>query len=147
MIRLREFTERDAAVLQQKQMPGVPIEEIGDMIRGWQTKTYRGKRFEMYAMTEGDDAVGSVSLYARSGSIVSVGIEVFSEERGKGSAEEGMKRILERAKDLGYRVIWDQVAANNQPSIRLHEKLGFETDGTLYKNAKGREVLLYILCL
>jgi phosphinothricin acetyltransferase len=147
MIRLREFEQSDAAVLKQKQMQDADLSEVEEMIRAWQTKTHRGKRFEMLAITEGDAVVGIVSLYERSRSAASVGIEIFFDERGKGYAEEGMRRILERAKVLGYSLILDQVAANNQPSISLHEKLGFETDGYLYKNAKDREVLLYYFSL
>mgnify|MGYP002625610560 CR=1 FL=1 len=147
MIRLREFEERDAAVLQKKQMPDVGTEEITDMIRAWRTKTFDGKRFEMLAVLSDDTVVGSVSLYERSKSVASVGIEVFADERGKGYASAAMKRIAETARNRGYRVIWDQVAANNKPSISLHEKLGFETDGYIYRNAKDCEVLLWLFCL
>ena len=144
MIRLREFESGDAAALKKKQMPDAELSEIESMIRAWHTKTHGGKRFEMFAITERDAVVGSVSLYERSRSAASVGIEIFFDERGKGYAEEGMKRILARAKDLGYRLILDQVASDNQPSISLHEKLGFETGAYLYK--KRRTARSFCIC-
>ena len=146
MICLRKFEERDAAVL-QKQMPDAGPEEIADMIRAWQTDVYDGRSFEMFAITAEDAVVGSASLYGRSKSVASVGIEIFADERGNGYAKEGMRRILDAAKVRGYRIICDQVAADNKPSISLHETLGFETDAYPYRNAKGREVLLYLYCL
>ena len=39
------------------------------------------------------------------------------------------------------------IYGDNVVSIALHEKLGFETDGYVYKNAKGRDVLIYSKCL
>ena len=58
-----------------------------------------------------------------------------------------MKLLLERAAASGYKLMLDQVSTENAPSKALHEKLGFETDGYIYKNAKGREVLLYLYLL
>ena len=85
--------------------------------------------------------------YTLSRSFASVGVEIFPEERRKGYAAQGMKLVFEIAKGRGYMVIQDQVAADNGPSIALHEKLGFETDGYEYTNKRDRRVILYSLCL
>ena len=147
MIALRSFTENDALILQQKQYPTVSIGDIIIMISSWNAKIYNGKYFEVFAITENTRIVGSISLYERSKSIASVGVEVFSDERCKGYASEGMKSVLQKAKDLGFRILQDQVSADNKPSIALHERAGFETDGYIYKNAKNHNVLLYTYCL
>ena len=147
MIALRQFSALDAAVLREKQMPDASMEEVLRTIRAWGTKTFQGKYFEMLALTAEDAIVGSVSLYGHTDEMASVGIEVFPDERGKGYATEGMRLIIETAKRRGYRIIQDQVRADNGASIALHEKLGFQTDGYIYRNAKGREILLYLLCL
>ncbi len=146
MIRLRKFEERDAAAL-QKQMPDAAPEEIAELIRTWQSGVFDGKPFEMFAVTSDDAVIGSASLYGRSKSVASVGMEIFPDERGKGYASEAIRMILETARNRGCRVILDQVAADNKPSISLHEKLGFETDGYVYRNAKNKEILLYLICL
>ena len=55
----------------------------------------------------------------------------------------GGQGSLLASKLLG-RILLDQVRRDNAASIRLHEKLGFETDGYGYRNQKGREVVLYL---
>ena len=147
MIGLRPFTAHDAENIQQNQYPDVPISDIREMIAEWETHIYQGKHFEMYAITADDVVVGSVSLYENTKSIVSVGVEVYPCERRKGYASEAMKLTMNRAKALGYRVILNQVRTDNEPSIALHKRLGFETDGTIYRNAKGNDVFLYLFYL
>ena len=147
VIALRQFSTFDAAFLREKQMPDASMEEVLETIQAWGTKTFQGKPFEMFAVTADAAVVGSASLYGHTDEMASVGMEVFPEERGKGYGAEGMKLILEIARGRGYRFLQDQVRAENGASIALHEKLGFATDGYIYRNAKGREVLLYLLCL
>ena len=40
-----------------------------------------------------------------------------------------MEEIISIAKELGYHAILSLIAANNEPSIALHNKLGFEHGG------------------
>jgi hypothetical protein len=40
-----------------------------------------------------------------------------------------------------------QIRADNVVSSALHNSLGFETDGYVYRNKKGNEVLIYIKVL
>lgn len=147
MISLRPFTTHDSAGIRQNQYPGIPISDIQRMVAKWETRSYQGKRFEMYAITADDIVVGSVSLYERTKSIASIGVEVYPSERRNGYASEGMRLIMNRAKTLCYRVILNQVRTDNEPSIILHKRLGFETDGTVYRNAKENDVFLYLFCL
>ena len=147
MISLRPFTAHDAAGIRQNQYPEIPISDIQRMIAEWETRSYQGKRFEMYAITVDDVVVGSVSLYERTKSVASIGVEVYPSDRRNGYASEVMKLIINRVRTLGYRVILNQVRTDNEASIVLHKRLGFETDGTVYRNAKGNDVFLYLFCL
>ena len=147
MISLRPFTTNDAANIKQNQYPEMTLSDIRKMVAEWETHSHQGKRFEMYAITVDDVVVGCVSLYERTKSVVSVGVEVYPYERRKGYATEAMKLIMNRARALGYRVILNQVRADNESSIALHKRLRFETDGTVYQNAKGNDVFLYLFCL
>ena len=78
---------------------------------------------------------------------MSLGIEIFSEERGKGIASNAMPLPLERARETGYRAVLDQVRTDNTASLRLHEAFGFETDGYVYRNKRDWEVVLYLKLL
>ena len=147
MIYLRPFTVRDARILQQKLYPEMPAEEIRRMIAEWKTDSFQGKYFEMRAIVAEDTVVGSISLAEHTKSVVSLGVEICPDERRKGYASEAMRRMMDRAGILGYRIIQDQVRADNPSSIALHHRLGFETDGYLYRNAGGKEVLLFLYCL
>ena len=147
MIRLRSFTAHDALIIQQKQYPDMPAEDIRKMIAEWETNSYQGKLFEMYAITAGNTVVGSISLYEHTKNVASIGIDIYPDERRKGYASEAMRLMADRARTLGYRIIQDQVRADNQPSIALHQNQGFETDGYVYQNTKGESVFLYLLCL
>ncbi|MBR4702926.1 MAG: GNAT family N-acetyltransferase [Oscillospiraceae bacterium] len=147
MIQLRHFVESDAAVLQKNQPSAGNTESIMEMIAAWESKSFHGKYFEMFAITWEQRIVGSISLYEHSKNVVSIGVDVFPEERRKGFSAEGMRLIIAIARNQGYKLIQDQVSVDNQPSIALHEKLGFETDGYVYKNSRDRKVLLYMLFL
>ena len=147
MTSIRHFTERDAAIIQQKQYTEASITDIREMVAEWETYTCRGKHFEMFAITADDTIVGSVSLYEHSKSVASIGVEVYPDQRRNGYAAEGMHLIMNHARNLGYRIIQDQVQTDNMASIALHNSLEFETDGYVFKNAKGRDVLLYLFCL
>lgn len=146
MILLRPFTVNDRAVIREKMMPGASDGDVDSVIAEWQTKTFNGSFFEMLALTADDTVIGCVSLYERSKNLASVGIEVFPEYRGNGYAYAGMRLMLDKAKAYGYRAILDQVRLDNLASIALHKKLGFETDGYTYKNAKDNEVFIWFLC-
>ena len=118
-----------------------------EMIAASKTGLYNGRPFKMYAITIDDRIVGSISLYGQSESVASIGIEILPEKRRKGYATESFGLVLEEARERGYKVIQNQVRADNDASIALHEKIGFETDGYVFKNRKDHAVLLYILCL
>lgn len=146
-VSLRHFAAEDAPVLREKLWPDMTLEALADMIGEWNTLTFEGRYFEMFAVQSGDRVVGTVSLYEHTASVVSLGAEIFEGERRKGHAAAASALALERAAARGWRIAQDQVRADNAASIRLHEALGFETDGYVYRNQRGQEVLLYLKAL
>lgn len=144
MISLRNFTKEDAEVFQQKQSLNISLDEIRGMFAKWGEKTYAGKYFEMFAIVRDGELVGSISLYQLSRCVVSCGPEVFEAYRKQGIGREAMLLVMDIAKNMGYKVVSQQIGRNNAASIALHNQLGFETDEYIYRNKKGKEVLIYI---
>lgn len=64
-----------------------------------------------------------------------------------GYAYEAMHLLIDCAKRINYKIILQQIRTDNLASIRLHEKLGFETDGYVYENKKGHKILIYLMPL
>lgn len=52
---------------------------------------------------------------------------VHIDHRGKGIAEALMSALIERARNIGKHVMIAGIESKNIASIRLHEKLGFDS--------------------
>ena len=147
MVRIRHFTTEDAETIKKRQYPDMTVDEIERMIADWNSGVFEGRRFEIFAVTEDGRIAGCASIKECSKSVASLGIEIFTEERGKRIASNAMPLLLEAAKQAVYRTVLDQVRTDNTASIRLHEAFGFETDGYAYRNKHDREVILYLKLL
>ncbi len=147
MIVLRNFRDSDATVFQETHSKHLSIEEIRDMFQKWNVKEYEGKYFEMFAIVKDEEVVGRISLYQHSENVVSCGPEIFEGYCRQGFAKEAMTLAVNIAKSKGYKVILQQIRVDNLASIALHNSLAFETDGYVYRNKKGNEVLIYVKAL
>ncbi|MBQ9975035.1 MAG: GNAT family N-acetyltransferase [Clostridia bacterium] len=147
MILLRNFTESDAIEFHQKQSANISLDEVKKLIVKWQKKEFAGKYFEMFAVVKGTEIVGTISLYQHSPSVISCGPEIFESYREQRIATEAMMLAMKIAKNKGYKLMSQQIRVNNTASIALHNKLGFETDGYIYKNNHGNDVQIYIKLL
>lgn len=146
-ILMRHFEHKDIKIIQDKLYPDHSEIAIGDLITEWNSGACQGRFFEMFAIESDNKIVGYVSIYGKSRSIASAGIEIFAEERKKGFAYYAMAELLKYASEKGYHIMLNQVRKDNLPSMRLHEKLGFESDGYTYRNQKNKEVFLYLKLL
>ena len=144
---LQRFVPADAQSIRQHQYPDMTVDLIERMIADWNLGVFEGRCFEMFAVTEDGRIAGCASIKECSKSVASLGIEIFTEERGKRIASNAMPLLLEAAKQAGYRAVLDQVRTDNAASIHLHEALGFEIDGYVYRNKRDREVVLYLKLL
>ena len=147
MVTLRNFLVNDAAALQQEENYNMPIKEIQDMICDWNKYMFQGKYFEMFAILHDDTIIGTISLFQRSDSIISIGAEVFSRFRRQGFGKQAVSLVLEICKSKGYKIAYTQVLSNNAASIALNRSLGFETDNYCYINKKGKEVYIFLKSL
>ena len=147
MTELWPFREDDALTLQQNMYTSLELDEVKQMIAAWETHSFEGRYFEMFAVVHDHRIVGSISLYGLTSSVASIGPDIFVHERKKGFAASAMEQLLKLAAEKGYRIIQQQVRTNNTASIRLHEKLRFETDGYAYQNRHHNAVFIYLKAL
>ena len=147
MVSIRHFSGSDIDVLRTNLYPYLSLEEIRLMVQNWNSGSYLGKRFEMFAVLNGKEIVGTISLYEHSKSVASIGAEILELHKRKGYAYEANLLLLEYAKQIGYKVIQNQVRTDNAASIRLNEKLGFESDKYVYKNKRDQAVYLFLKAL
>ena len=135
---LRSFiaNTEDIGLLQKFYCPNMPIKAIEKMIGDWNSLDYHGKYFEMFAIVRDEKVVGTLSLYEHSKSVVCIGIELFLGSCGKGYGTAAMSKALDICREKGYKIVYQQVRADNLASINLHRKIGFETDNYVYKNHK-----------
>ena len=143
MVILRNFIKEDALNLQKSRYPDLSIEQIENLICEWNQKQVNDKYFEMFAILFDENIVGTISLYEHSTEAVSIGPEIFESYRQKGFAKEAMIYACDIAKEKGYKIVSQQIRINNMASIALHSSLGFETNGLIYTNAKGNQVITY----
>ena len=147
MIELRNFRDSDAEMFREKHSKHRSIDEIRDLFRKWNEKEYKEKYFEMFAIVKNEEVVGCISLYQHSENVISCGPEIFDVYQRQGVAKAAMSLTMDIAKSKGYKVVLQQIRADNVASIALHNSLGFETDGYVYRNKKGNEVLIYLKLL
>ena len=146
MVTLRNFNEKDADILQQIKDQDKSITEVKAMISLWNEKVFDGKYFEMFAVCNQDEVVGSVSLYQHSAYIISAGPEIYIPYRQRGFGYEALRIAYGYAREQGYKIASAQIRVDNKASIRLHEKCGFQRDCEMI-NRKGNSVYIYLKIL
>ena len=145
IITLHEASASDAALLCEKM--NLSEADAEDMIGASKTHTCNGRFFELFVISKEKTIVGTVSLYERSACVVFIGPEIFAEHRRLGYGAEAMRLAMTAARSRGYQIVSQQIRTNNAASLRLHEKLGFETDGYVYQNRNQNDVFLFLKSL
>ena len=141
---LRHFRQEDVETVRRSLYPDADDAEAAGLIDEWNAGVWQGKPFEMLAVLSEGRLVGQASLLEHSPSVVSAGIEISAAERNRGLGTGALAALISLAREKGYRVMMNQVRADNRASIRMHEGLGFESDGYVYRNRQDREVILFI---
>lgn len=148
MVSLRHFIAEDIPVLQSIYQT-MTEDEIRKMLADWYTMKHDSRYFEMFAVCDGNEIVGEISLYHHSKSSISIGPTIYESFRRQGYGKQAMSLAILRARELGYRILIQQVRCDNEASIALHNSLGFELDGNgyVYKDRKGHPCYLFLMAL
>lgn len=145
MMTLRNFRQSDYPVL-QKRYPTMMKKAIFELIEEWNLKDYKGQKFELLAIVENGQVVGSVSLFQHGVDIVHEGIEIYPQFRRHGYASRGIEMALARAKEQGYKIAAALVRQDNKASAALHRKLKFHMD-LEFLDFKGTKMYYFVKAL
>ncbi len=145
MIELRPISATDAEVLSN--MYNMSLEDVDKLTEHSNTELFEDKYFKMFAVLNGEICVGTVSLYEHSAFVVSIGPDIFKEYRQRGYATDAMKAAMDIARSAGYKIVFQQIRTNNNASLKLHTKLGFEAYDCIFRNRNDNEVRIYLKSL
>lgn len=113
------------------------------MLSDSQKKQYSaGNYFEMFSLREGNDVLGFVSLYSKDPGVVSIGLDIREQYRHQGYGTRSADPIAELLAEKRFASIRNTVRTDNEASIRLHKKLGFDCVDR-YTTEHGKEVFVF----
>ena len=145
-LKLKAITHCDQGIFDKTEYQGLTKKKRIELISRSIEKSYENKYFEFFLLQNDSDIVGLMNFKAHSDTVISVAPEIKEEFRGKGFATAGLKLAYNLAKEKGFKIAIADIREDNLPSIKLHEKLGFEYMRT-YKNLKGTTLRLYLKLL
>ena len=107
---------------------------LDDRLEWWQARTAQG--YPVLVAVEDDAVVGFASfgdfrVWPGYRYTVEHSVHVRADRRGSGVGQALMPPLIARARGLGKHVMMAGVDADNDGSIRFHERLGFERVGHL----------------
>lgn len=121
-----------------RRMYFIPFPTSKEEVRQWVAKRalQRGEDDTFFFVIEtlAREVVGSIStsVYDRRNGTFGYGVGVLVAHRGKGYASEAVELLLNYFfRELRYQKATAHVYSFNEPSIRLHERLGFVREGQL----------------
>jgi L-amino acid N-acyltransferase YncA len=95
--------------------------------------SYPGERLPLICAMEAGAMVGCAALIqpsqCTSRSCSGVNVEVLPKHQRRGIGERLVSELVARAKHLGYERLQAVIRPDNEPSIHLFKKLGFEPAG------------------
>lgn len=86
---------------------------------------------EHFQQTVGYATYGDFRSFSGYRHTVEHSVYLRADQRGKGLAVPLMEKLIEHARGIGKHVMVAAIEGENQASIRLHEKLGFQQTGRM----------------
>src|SRR5262245_31961790 len=113
--------------------PPISNTSVHTMVEEQSKRKFEDDSFHWIIENRESEPVGSISTHhcnPRYGTF-SYGIDIAPEHQRKGYASEAIQLVMKfYFEELRYQKVTVGVHGNNEPSIRLHEKLGFQLEGT-----------------
>jgi phosphinothricin acetyltransferase len=118
-----EVLETSTAIYSDKQVT------VADRLNWWQTR--RGQGYPVLVAVEQQSVIGFASFgdfraWPGYRYTVEHTVHVHPAWRGRGVGSQLISELISRARTAGKHVMLGAVDAENSPSLRFHERLGFE---------------------
>lgn len=112
--------------------PPTSMAQVQAWVEAQSRKKMEGDTYLWVIETLDHTPVGSIDTHdvnSHAGTF-SYAIAIDEAQRGKGYASEAIQLVLRYYfTELRYQKVWVGVHENNEPSLRLHENLGFQLEG------------------
>ncbi len=118
------------------------IAEAQDKINNFYTSEYPTYGLFAVTLADTDIPIGTVSYLKRDYlEHDDIGYAFLPEFWGAGYAFEATKAVMDYKLSKGIKDIWGVVNSDNKPSIKLLEKLGFQTTGMVVMEGEEEPIL------
>lgn len=87
----------------------------------------------------GNCSISSLGGFSRYAHRCDMAIALYQKYCGAGIGRAVIEEALNAARDMGYEQAELEVAAGNEPAVRLYESLGFQKYGTFPDNMKYKD--------
>ena len=138
-----EIKTEDIEQLDNSQYKKLSTEKRVELVKNSQNEEFIGNYFKFYPIkNEFYEVVGYLNVYGHKDNSVSVAPEIIEKYKNKGIAYTVLSKIYYELKEKGVSKIIADIDCQNIPSVKLHEKLGFQLVRS-YVNKNGREMNYY----
>ena len=155
-MKLRQFEDRDIEqareIWNEVVRDGVAFPQLEELDTQSGLKFFHSQSFTGVCEDK-DELLGLYILHpnnvGRCGHICNASYAVASSARGRGAGEALVRHCLEKAKELGFRIIqFNAVVSSNTTALRLYAKLGFTQlgaipGGFLMKDGHYQDIIIH----
>jgi RimJ/RimL family protein N-acetyltransferase len=153
LVRLRAFEPTDWETYfswnhdtdQARSVDAIWFPQSPNEVRGWAereaTRERTGDNFRFVVESVAGEAVGDLTTHHSNPRVgtFAYGITIRAEHRRRGYATEAIRLVLAYYfGELRYQKVTVSVHSYNEPSVRLHERLGFRQEGRLRRTVYTR---------
>jgi RimJ/RimL family protein N-acetyltransferase len=103
------------------------------------------------AVVGGDELVGHAGFHGPPGvngpslpNAVEIGYTIFPQHRRRGYAQQAARELIAHAREKGVAQVIASIAPDNDPSLAIVRKLGFEQTGEQWDDEDGLELVFQL---
>jgi O-acetyl-ADP-ribose deacetylase (regulator of RNase III)/RimJ/RimL family protein N-acetyltransferase len=133
---IKTVADLASAIWNEHYVPIIGQEQVDYMVKSFQSaeameKQINDENYEYYLIDHLSEPSGYISIKLMGNELFLSKFYVIKEKRGTGLGKEGLKFVINRAKELIAHAITLTVNKYNTNSIKAYEKMGFKNTGAI----------------